>query len=150
MERIKRFRIFPTLILAHSIFCGCTVRPTIQETIPDNNNSKSHKLAQNRNSIPEYRLGFSDVIEIKFFRNPRFNETVTIRPDGRISLEKIGLRMIDLIKSHKETRLNQWECCFPDIRDISKLTCLISFKKNESHFLSSSYVSNFGLHSEHS
>ena len=35
------------------------------------------------------------------------------------------------------------------MRDISKLTCLISFKKNESHFLSSSYVSNFGWHSEH-
>jgi len=41
-------------------------------------------------SIPAYRLGFGDVVEIKFFENERFNETVTIRPDGRISLERMG------------------------------------------------------------
>ena len=40
--------------------------------------------------IPEYRLGFGDVIEVKFFINDRFNETVTVRPDGRITLERMG------------------------------------------------------------
>lgn len=39
---------------------------------------------------PEYRLGFGDIIEVKFFNNERFNETVTVRPDGRITLEKVG------------------------------------------------------------
>jgi len=43
-----------------------------------------------KQSKPEYILGFGDVIEIKFFRNPEFNETVTVRPDDRISLQKIG------------------------------------------------------------
>ena len=38
----------------------------------------------------EYRLGFGDVLEIKFFNNEQFNETVTVRPDGRISLEIVG------------------------------------------------------------
>jgi protein involved in polysaccharide export with SLBB domain len=41
-------------------------------------------------TIPEYRLGFGDMIEVKFFENERFNEAVTIRPDGRISLERMG------------------------------------------------------------
>jgi protein involved in polysaccharide export with SLBB domain len=41
-------------------------------------------------TIPEYRLGFGDVVDIKFFRNEQFNETVTVRPDGRISLAKVG------------------------------------------------------------
>jgi protein involved in polysaccharide export with SLBB domain len=41
-------------------------------------------------TLPEYRLGYGDVIEIKFFNNERFNETVTIRPDGRISMERMG------------------------------------------------------------
>ncbi len=41
-------------------------------------------------TIPEYRLGFGDVLDIKFFRNDQFNETVTVRPDGRISLAKVG------------------------------------------------------------
>ncbi len=40
--------------------------------------------------IPQYRLGFGDVIDIKFFRNVEFNETVTVRPDGRISLPRVG------------------------------------------------------------
>lgn len=39
---------------------------------------------------PEYRLGYGDVIEIKFFNNSQFNETVSVRPDGRISMEKVG------------------------------------------------------------
>lgn len=41
-------------------------------------------------SPPEYRLGMGDVIDVKFFRNVEFNETVTIRPDGRISLPRVG------------------------------------------------------------
>ncbi len=41
-------------------------------------------------TFPEYQLGFGDVIEVKFFNNPRFNETLAVRPDGRISLEKMN------------------------------------------------------------
>ncbi len=40
--------------------------------------------------FPEYQLGFGDVLEVKFFNNPRFDETVAVRPDGRISLEKMN------------------------------------------------------------
>lgn len=40
--------------------------------------------------VAEYRLGFGDVIEVKFFNNSQFNETLTVRPDGRISMQKIG------------------------------------------------------------
>lgn len=37
-----------------------------------------------------YRLGYGDVIEVKFFDNQQFNREVMVRPDGRITLEKIG------------------------------------------------------------
>ena len=49
-------------------------------------------LAQSNSAstVPEYQLGFGDVVEVKFFNNERFNETVTVRPDGRITMEKIG------------------------------------------------------------
>ncbi len=40
--------------------------------------------------IPEYRLGFGDEVEVKFFNNEMFNERVSVRPDGRITLEKVG------------------------------------------------------------
>jgi polysaccharide biosynthesis/export protein len=38
----------------------------------------------------EYRLGYGDVIEIKFFNTPEYNETVAIRPDGFISLQRLS------------------------------------------------------------
>ena len=41
-------------------------------------------------TVPEYRLGFGDEVEIKFFNNERFNELIAVRPDGRITLERIG------------------------------------------------------------
>lgn len=47
-------------------------------------------MAKTSALLPEYRLGFGDVVEVKFFNNERFNETVAVRPDGRITLEKMG------------------------------------------------------------
>ena len=37
----------------------------------------------------EYVLQLGDVIDIKLFYNPELNETVTIRPDGKISLQLV-------------------------------------------------------------
>jgi polysaccharide biosynthesis/export protein len=37
-----------------------------------------------------YRLEAGDTIEIRFFFNPELNDTVQIRPDGRISLQLVG------------------------------------------------------------
>jgi protein involved in polysaccharide export with SLBB domain len=37
----------------------------------------------------QYILQYDDVIDIKFYYDPELNETVTIRPDGRISLQII-------------------------------------------------------------
>ncbi|HPR87893.1 MAG TPA: polysaccharide biosynthesis/export family protein [bacterium] len=37
-----------------------------------------------------YRLGFGDVLDVKFLASPEYNETVTVRPDGRISLQGVG------------------------------------------------------------
>lgn len=35
----------------------------------------------------EYRLQIGDQMDVKFFYNPELNETVIVRPDGRISLQ---------------------------------------------------------------
>ena len=42
---------------------------------------------------PEYRIRPGDVLTIKFFYNPELNETVPVRPDGRISLELVDETM---------------------------------------------------------
>ena len=39
---------------------------------------------------PEYRIGVLDELEIRFQYHERFNDSVTVRPDGRITLENIG------------------------------------------------------------
>lgn len=37
--------------------------------------------------LKEYLIQTGDQLDIKFFYNPELNETVTVRPDGRISLQ---------------------------------------------------------------
>ena len=39
---------------------------------------------------PEYRLHQSDVLEVKFRYTPEFDQVVTVRPDGRVSLNATG------------------------------------------------------------
>jgi polysaccharide export outer membrane protein len=39
---------------------------------------------------PEYHLTQSDVIEVKFRYTPEFDQIVTVRPDGRVTLEATG------------------------------------------------------------
>jgi len=41
-------------------------------------------------TIPEDRLGYGDVIQVRFFYNPNLDETLTVRPDGRITLPRMG------------------------------------------------------------
>jgi len=46
-------------------------------------------LSQERYDItklPEYKLQVGDTLNIKFYRNPELDQTVVIRPDGKISL----------------------------------------------------------------
>ncbi|NLP10730.1 hypothetical protein GX408_10085 [bacterium] len=48
----------------------------------------SERMGPERSS--EYLLGFGDVIEVKFFNTPEYNETIAVRPDGYISLQQLG------------------------------------------------------------
>ena len=42
-----------------------------------------------REGIPEYVIQPGDELDVKFFYNPELNETVTVRPDGKISLQLV-------------------------------------------------------------
>jgi protein involved in polysaccharide export with SLBB domain len=41
-------------------------------------------------SSPTVTLGPGDIIELKFFHNPELNDTQTVRPDGKITLQLVG------------------------------------------------------------
>ncbi|MBN2089913.1 polysaccharide export protein [candidate division KSB1 bacterium] len=47
-------------------------------------------LYRPESQMPEYKIGVGDELEFKFFGNERFNEYVIVRPDGRITLQRIG------------------------------------------------------------
>jgi protein involved in polysaccharide export with SLBB domain len=41
-------------------------------------------------SSPKVTLAAGDIIEVKFFYNPELNDSQTIRPDGKITLQLVG------------------------------------------------------------
>ena len=60
------------------------------------------------NSEKEYRIQVGDQLDIKFFYNPELNEQVTVRPDGRISLQLVHEVMVaGLTPSELTQRLTQ-------------------------------------------
>ena len=38
----------------------------------------------------EYRLGYGDILSVKFFYQPEYDQIITIRPDGRITYPHLG------------------------------------------------------------
>ncbi len=58
--------------------------------------------------IPEYRVQAGDELDIKFFYNSELNERITVRPDGRISLQLINeIRVAGLTPSELTTVLKE-------------------------------------------
>lgn len=47
-------------------------------------------LYRPESQMAEYKIGVGDELEFKFFGNERFNEYALVRPDGRITLQRIG------------------------------------------------------------
>ena len=77
---------------------SCAINPNLNEvnaakrerTTPQPRVVKTASVAGQNARPAEYVLGFGDVIEVKFFNNSEYNEVVAIRPDGKISLQRIG------------------------------------------------------------
>lgn len=77
---------------------------------------------------PLYRLGFGDVIEMKFFDNDRFNREMIIRPDGRITLEKIGdILVAGLTTQQVDSVITE---CYKDILKIPDVTIFLKYFSN--------------------
>ncbi|MGB0036801.1 MAG: polysaccharide biosynthesis/export family protein, partial [Candidatus Acidiferrales bacterium] len=105
-RRAAAKKSFPFLA-AIILFAACALRTAAQEneTRPNSSrrNASQAQLTENANAIdrpspqrrdPRYRLCASDVVALTFPLTPEFNQTVTVQPDGFVSL--IGARDVHL------------------------------------------------------
>ena len=59
-----------------------------QTSAPSVSDDAQHPALQHRN--PRYQLGKDDVLDLTFPLTPEFNQTVTVQPDGYITLRNAG------------------------------------------------------------
>lgn len=80
---MKKFiKCIATVLVVFSLICCANTNP------PDLHPSAA-PIKSTAETNQEYILQLGDVIDIKLFYNPELNETVTIRPDGKISLQLV-------------------------------------------------------------
>jgi len=84
---VKYITKFGVLLLTGILLAGCSQQTRQKREYAP---SPFPKPTARQTVAPEYKLGYGDVVEIKFFNNKQFNELVSVRPDGRITMEKIG------------------------------------------------------------
>lgn len=83
MKLNRKIHVFILTITILGLFLGCSRRAAVrQEPQLTFNPGKPQEL-------PAYRIQLGDQLDIKFFYNPELNETVFVRPDGRISLQLV-------------------------------------------------------------
>jgi protein involved in polysaccharide export with SLBB domain len=84
------------MLIVSLLFVSCLrlrSRPPVEEEEPpvaENEEIIARPVVQPAAPTSEYRLGYGDIIEIMFFYNPDLDQTLTVRPDGRITLPRLG------------------------------------------------------------
>ncbi len=83
MKNTRTFQIFALITVIFGLLSGCASQQPI--VAPE-----AAVLAASSSSEPApYLIQPGDQLDIKFFYNPELNETVTVRPDGKISLQLV-------------------------------------------------------------
>lgn len=85
----------PVLLLAGLLWGGCAGPGQVKKTVSPASPVIAAAWEDSAAETPEYRLGFGDVLDIRFFNSTRFDQTVTVRPDGRISILRLGDVYVD-------------------------------------------------------
>lgn len=71
-----------------------------QEMSADNNNFRT-SIAK---ADERYRIGFQDTVEISVFKHPELSQTVSINPDGTITLPRIDRPIVAVCKTERELK----------------------------------------------
>ena len=82
MQKRKIFKILAVVTAVFGVLIGCaSQKPNIQ--------SETTVLTPASQKPQDYLIQPGDQLDIKFFYNPELNESVTVRPDGKISLQLV-------------------------------------------------------------
>lgn len=86
MKKLFNISIMFVILAASAVLGGCsTTRYTNLPPLPTNTAPDSPAA----DNLEAYRVQIGDVLDLKFYLNPEFDETVTVRPDGMISTKII-------------------------------------------------------------
>lgn len=86
MEKFRKgINVFLFLAFVSSITACASQNQTIQNAVP----AASISQRTNTEELPPYIIQPGDQMDIRFFFNPELNDTVLVRPDGKISLQLI-------------------------------------------------------------
>ncbi len=107
MKMEKRIHILvtvaPALVVMAALVAGCGVR----RAMLSHGAQAASQLREIQGPV-EYRVQPADELDIKFFFNPELNETVFVRPDGKISLQLIDdVQAAGLTPSELDQKLTQ-------------------------------------------
>ena len=97
-----KVKIFVLSLLTLLLAASCSIQPRSSGAV---NTSKAVLGARPTGLFSsaqpnDYLLGYGDVIEVKFFNNEQYNEVVAVRPDGKISLQRVGdIRVVGMTTS---------------------------------------------------
>jgi len=75
------------LIAVSLLLSGCGSDPSYSNVSPVV--TTAAPIAPVAENLPAYRVQIGDVLDVSFYLNPEFNETVTVRPDGMISTKVV-------------------------------------------------------------
>lgn len=88
MKKGRKVQLFvkaaSVIAIVLGVLVGCSVRRAAL-----NQGAETTSLFSKVQEPAEYRIQAGDQLDIKFFFNPELNETVFVRPDGKISLQLI-------------------------------------------------------------
>jgi len=88
-----RITFYVLLVAITSLMIACSSNTWIKKMRETSRTAAAQKAIQSRTAEAlkpiQYAIQSGDSLEIKFFYNPELNETVTVRPDGKISLQLI-------------------------------------------------------------
>ncbi len=75
-----------TIGLLAVLLAGCATRQTNSSPPPS---LTAEAVGAPAAQAPPYRIALGDQLDIRFFNNPEFNQQVTVRPDGKVTLPYI-------------------------------------------------------------